>query len=493
MQLSHSTELPLGWKRVGKEPIKGGQATAIPVLHEDGREGVYRQAKDPMSEVDRRRFWRELQILTSKVNHRAIVKLYDWNADSERPWYISEMGDPFDKWWLKFKKAHRNNPETLVDKALSVFVELSSAISVCHSEGIVHRDIKPKNLIVKRRVPNPWPILIDFGIAHVESSSRLTQVDQAVGNKRFSPDVMRYRLDEVPPWLDVFELAQLLIWMLDVKAPKAHWQRPVHWKHVVYIDELPEDTLLAIRAFTAACSNEVSSPASGTEALSLLKELFPPRLESVAGEIDVTDMVLAKRRGEAKKLLREAEIQEEIESCAPLAKKVYLNLRNELLAVLEEFSRVESSVRVLFDNEFHHQVVGATDLLCVSLGPPQLDIRLRIKAKIVTWSATTPANESNRAYWQEHMPRDSICFTFALEGGVVEAHNTRYLDGRWVTIGRNGTIYLHTLSAAFGRYGNNDLGGSAEGPGEPASMKDVREFAVSVFKREKYWEYIMAS
>ena len=493
MQLSHSIELPPRWKCVGQVPIKGGQATAIPVHHEDGREGVYRQVKTPMYEVDRARFRRELQILTSKVNHRAIVKLYDWNADPERPWYISEMGDPFDTWWLKWKKAHWDNPEILVDKALSVLAELSSALSVCHREGIVHRDIKPKNLIVKRRVSKPWPILIDFGVAHVESSSRLTLIDQAVGNRRFSPDVMRYRLDEVPPWLDVFEMAQLFVWMLDAKAPKAHWQRPVHWKYVVYSDKLPEDIQLAMRAFTAACSNEVSSPANGTEALSLLEELFPPRLASVPGDIEVNEMVLAKRRGEAKKLLREAEIQEEIESCAPLAKKVYLDLRKELLAVLEEFSRVESSARIMFDHQFHYQIVGATDLLCVCLGPPQLDIRLRMKAKVVTWSATTPANESNKAFWQKHMPKDAICFTFALEGGVVEAHNTRYLDGRWITISRDGTIYLHPLSVAFGRFGNNDLGGSVEGPGEPASMKDVRDFAVSVFKREMYWEYIMAS
>ena len=485
--------LPPKWKRVGQEPFKGGQATAIPVQHEDGREGVYREVKNAKSEDNRERFRRELHILTNMVSHRAIVTLFDWSADPERPWYISEMGDPFDTWWVKWKKGLRDNPETLVDKALSILAELSSALAICHSKGVVHRDIKPKNLIVKRRVAKPWPILIDFGIAYVESNSRLTLVDQAVGNRRFSPDIMRYRLDEVPPWLDVFELAQLFIWMLDVKAPKDHWQRPVHWKHVVYSDQLPEDMLLAIRAFTAACSNEVSSPANGTEAVRLLEELFPPRLTSVAGGIDVNAMIVAKQRGEAKKLLREAEIQEEVQSCAPLAKKVYLDLRNEFLAALEEFSRAEPSAKVLFDHQFHYQIVGATDLLCVCLGSPQLDIRLRIKAKVVTWSATTPANESNRAFWQKHMPRDTICFTFALEGGVVEAHNTRYFDGRWVTIHRNGTIYLHPLSASFGRYANNDLGGSAKGPGEPASMREVRDFAVSVFNREMYWEYIMAS
>ena len=61
--------------------------------------------KDPMSEVARARFRRELEILSSKVQHRAVVTLFDWSADLERPWYISELGAPFDQWWSQLKKA----------------------------------------------------------------------------------------------------------------------------------------------------------------------------------------------------------------------------------------------------------------------------------------------------------------------------------------------------------------------------------------------------
>ena len=91
------------------------------------------------------------------------------------------------------------------------------------------------------------------------------------------------------------------------------------------------------------------------------------------------------------------------------------------------------------------------------------------------------------------MPKDAICFTFALKGGVIQAYNTRYLKGKWVTIRRDGSIYLHPLSASFGPFGNNDLGGSAEGPGVLASMAEVRTFAISVLTNEKYWEYITAA
>ena len=78
---------------------------------------------------------------------------------------------------------------------------------------------------MKNGVASPWPILIDFGLAHDDSEDRLTPANDAVGNARFSPDIMRRRVAEVLPWLDVFYLAQILIWMLDEEPPKAHWRR----------------------------------------------------------------------------------------------------------------------------------------------------------------------------------------------------------------------------------------------------------------------------
>ena len=237
--MSKPDHLPEDWLLVGQKSMRGGQATAIPVLHKDGRQGVYRELKTQMSDVGRKRFQRELVILSSKVQHKSIVALYDWSADFERPWYISELGDQFDKWWLRQKKKLDVDPISLVERAVAVIRDISYALSLCHENGIIHRDIKPKNLIVKKGVPDPWPILIDFGIAHDEEGLRLTSTNDAVGNARFSPDIMRSRLDEVPPWIDVFDLAQLLIWMLDVKPPKNHWQRPVHWNHARYGDSIP--------------------------------------------------------------------------------------------------------------------------------------------------------------------------------------------------------------------------------------------------------------
>ena len=488
----HADRIPHGWSIVRKLGMKGGQATAVPVRHADGREGVYRELLEPMTEVSRKRFQRELKILSERVEHRAVVTLYEWSADTERPWYISELGDPFDKWWKRQRTKLRDEPEKLVESATSVLAELSSALSVCHDNGIVHRDIKPKNLVMKRGVSPTWPILIDFGIAHDEQGPRLTSPDDAVGNARFSPDIMRTRVDAVTPWLDIFDLAQLLTWMLDVNPAKYHWQRPIHWKYAAYDERISEEAQRAIRAFTAACSNPTTAPGDGAQAANLLNNLFPQQPSTSDAKFDPRGLIAAKRRGESNKLLTNAAISEEVEAAAPLAERVYEDLKATLADVLGELSAHETSTSTLVDNPFDYRIVGATDLYWVSVGPPACNIQLRLKCKLVPWSEPLPGYKWNRDAWQEHMPQDAICFAFALEGGVVQSHSTQYLAGRWITIRRDGALYMHPLSAAFGRYGDNDLGGSVEGPGTIAALNDIREFAISIFTDPNYWEYVAA-
>ena len=488
-----SQHLPEGWNTVGRAK-RGGQATANPIKHEDGREGFYRQIKGPMPKLARQRFQRELDILTNKVQHRGIVTLFDWRAKDEHPWYISEMGLPFQLWWQQRKQQMKDDPEALVRQAITVIRELSSALAVYHEQGVVHRDVKPGNIILKKGVDDPWPILIDFGIAHDANGERLTPSDDAVGNARFSPDVMRRRLDEVPPWVDVFDISQLLIWMLDEEAPKSHWTRPVAWNYAQYSPAMPEDLLQSLRAFTAACSNPSNSPADGKGALDLLAKLFPDKLPMQGVAIDLAAIADAKKRGQAKRLLIEAALTEEIQSSAPLAEKVYAELRETVLAVVNEISAQEPTARVLLDNPFHYKVIGATDLLHVSVGPPHSNIQLRIKTKIVPQNETPPSNESNRDFWRRHIPDDAICFTFALEAGVPQADDPRYTDGRWITVSRDGSMYIHPLDGDLGtNYSNNDLGGSAKGPGVVTSVDEVRGFAASIFTNELYWAFIAAA
>lgn len=489
-----SGRLPGEWLRLKDRPIRaGGQATAVPVRHPDGRKGVYRQLRNPISDVERRRFKRELEILSSAVQHRGIVKLHEWNSDEDRPWYISELGGSFPDWWKRQNERFRQHPTSAVGSAVSVVQQLASALAVCHEKGVVHRDIKPSNVVVKEGVSEPWPILIDFGIAHQEKGARLTPTGDAVGNARFSPDVMRDRLEEVRPWVDVFGLAQLLIWMLDTGSSKNHWQRPVHWQYAHYSDKILSDLQLSVRAFTGVCSNLATSPADASEVGKLLGALFVTPRSASDRRVDPSTIANARARGAAAKRVAEASVQEEIANCVPLATRVYEQLRATVFSMLEEISQEDSTKEIIRDDAFRFALLGATDLLWVTVGPPPTGIHFRIKAKVVPWSDPPEADKARKThleFWRRHMPTTAIPFTFALEGGIVAVGDSRYLDGRWITILRDGTVNMHPLDAAFGRFSNNDLGGSAEGPGAAATIQQVREFVASVLTNAMYWEYI---
>ena len=485
--------LPEGWEQ-GCKIGKGGQATAVHIRHEDGRNGVFRRVKQSMTEVDRQRFRRELEILSQKVVHQGVVTVWDWSSTEEHPWYISELGEPFREWWVNRKKALKNDPEAMVDTAIQVIRQIALALAECHANGIVHRDIKPQNLVMKKGVPDPWPVLIDFGIAHDESTERLTSTNDAVGNARFSPEVMRRRMDDVPAWLDVFDLAQILIWMLDEKAPKANWQRPIAWNYAVYDPAIPQAKEQSIRAFTASCSHQMSGPANGQEAFHLLDRLFPPEVVPHGTRFDASGIVEAKRQGEAKRLLLQAALNDEVQSSAPLAERIYGQLREATVGVLKEVSLHDPTARIVYDHAFRHQLIGAVDLFQVGVGPSNRNIQLRIKVKIVPENETQASNEGNRAFWRKYIPEDAICFTFALEGGVPQAEDIRYCDCRWITIRRDGGIYIHPMEGDLGTdYSDNDLGGSAQGSGEICSMQEVREYMTSVFTNTSFWEFVTAA
>ena len=506
-------ELPAGWAADGERRRRGGQATALYIRDGSGREGVYRQLKRPVIPKARERFRREVGILSGgAVQHRSVVRLLEWDADTERPWYISERGDPFIEWWLNWRHGHA---EAVATKAVEVVRQLGAALAACHVQGVVHRDVKPTNLVVKRGEENPWPILIDFGLAYEGDAPRLTDPREAIGNRRFSPDPVRSRMEDVPAWLDVFALAQLLIWMLDEQmSDRTSWLRPLHWRYAKYDPGLGKDTLLAIHSFTAACAFESGAPSNGTECVELLDRLFPrtiPRRSGGYSTNQMEELRRGRRRGTAAKKLAEAEISEEVESSVGLAEVTYRSLRERILSVVEEIRNSGESVRVTVDKEFSFVLTrestrttdrpetGAMTLLWLHIGPPDVDIQLRVKVKVIPASTPPPAIASNVQYWRKHLPDDAICFGFAIEGGIPATSTTTYLDGRWISIGRSGRIYMHQLMASIGPHDahqgdvDGDLGGSVEGPGKSSSIQDVEAYVMSVLTNPNYWEYITAT
>ena len=127
------------------------------------------------------RFNQERQALAS-LEHPNIAKLLDAGvAPSGRPYFAMELvrGGPVTAWC-----EGSNAP---LAERLRLFIQICHAVQHAHDSGILHRDIKPTNILVAEVDGRPVPKVIDFGVAKalhaasLEERTLLTQADQAVG------------------------------------------------------------------------------------------------------------------------------------------------------------------------------------------------------------------------------------------------------------------------------------------------------------------------
>ena len=121
---------------------------------------------------------------------------------------------------------------------------LAITIEYCHSKGIIHKDISPRNLVVSQE----GPVLIDFGISYLEKDPRLTSLEETIGTPPFmSPEHFG---DTRPKEMDNFSFAGTLIF-----AATGHYpfkgSSSAEWKQAILFSEpdfsgLSEDQIQAI-------------------------------------------------------------------------------------------------------------------------------------------------------------------------------------------------------------------------------------------------------
>lgn len=323
-----------GWnRRVAARGRGGGQADVVQLEHRDGRRGAFRAVRSADDKA-LARFHRELGVLRDPdFAHPAIVDLYEHTENRGRPWYVSRWGEPFAPWWAAIRAT--NGAESTAIEAVRIVNHLASGLVAPHSAGIVHRDIKPSNIILLSTMTEAdVPALIDFGIAFAPDEDRLTDTSEGVGNVRFSPDVAARRLEEPPPWLDVFNLGQLLVWMTQTPAA-THWNRPLDWRYVQFAPELPEGLHRALRAI-AAVASEQSDHMDAAALVELLGRLVPSAPSAENRPLDISAIRVGLGHGEAERELRRADWRSRVETWGAAVAPLYLALRSGIQPVIDE-------------------------------------------------------------------------------------------------------------------------------------------------------------
>jgi serine/threonine protein kinase len=157
------------------------------------------------------RFIREIEAIRS-VDHQHVIKLIDHSSigaeDKEKPMFIVmpvAAGGDLSKRVLTYKDS--------LDSTLIVAQQLASALTAAHNAGVIHRDVKPQNVLF--RDGGHHSILTDFGICHIHADERITPIDEAVGPRVFmSPEMEGGRVIEVRPAADVYSLGKLIYYMI---------------------------------------------------------------------------------------------------------------------------------------------------------------------------------------------------------------------------------------------------------------------------------------
>lgn len=130
-----------------------------------------------------RRFHREAQSATS-LAHPNIVSIYDVGEEDSIYYIVMEYVDG-----QTLKQYIQQNSPIQVDKVLDIMKQLTSAISHAHQNHIIHRDIKPHNILIDR-LGNVK--ITDFGIAMALSATSITQTNSVLGSVHYlSPEQAR--------------------------------------------------------------------------------------------------------------------------------------------------------------------------------------------------------------------------------------------------------------------------------------------------------------
>ena len=162
---------------------------------------------------DARRAEREAK-LAAKLNHSNVVAVFDLVEetidDQSHQWLVMEYVEGTDLSEL-IRQRGRLGP----DDAAPILAQVASALAAAHGAGIVHRDVKPSNILV---APDGQVKLSDFGIARTSSDPALTQTGLVTGSPAYlSPEVASGQ--QATPASDVWSWGATLFHALEGHPP----------------------------------------------------------------------------------------------------------------------------------------------------------------------------------------------------------------------------------------------------------------------------------
>ena len=176
-----------------------------------------------------KRFNREAKAVTS-LSHPNIVSIYDVENEGEFYYLILEYVEG-----MTLKDYMIKNPRIPIETIVHIAKQIAAGLSHAHQNGIIHRDIKPQNILMNENLTCK---ITDFGIARAYGDTTLTQTNQMLGTVYYlSPEQARGNVATAQS--DIYSLGILIFEMITGQIPfKGESAVAIALKHLQ--EELPD-------------------------------------------------------------------------------------------------------------------------------------------------------------------------------------------------------------------------------------------------------------
>ena len=146
----------------------------------------------------------------ARIRHTAAVTVYDVVEEDDRPWIVMELVES-----RALSQVIREDGVLTPRRAAEIGLELLGVLAEAHRSGILHRDVKPSNVLIGH---DGRVVLTDFGIARVEGDPSVTSTGMLVGAPSYiSPERARGRIPGAPS--DLWSLGATLYAMVEGRPP----------------------------------------------------------------------------------------------------------------------------------------------------------------------------------------------------------------------------------------------------------------------------------
>ncbi|MFC9972447.1 serine/threonine-protein kinase [Spirillospora sp. NPDC127200] len=152
----------------------------------------------------------------ARLDHPGIVTVHDVVEEDGRPWIVMRLVRA-----PALDEAIRREGPLPPARAAAIGLDLLAALRAAHAAGVVHRDVKPGNVLL----PPDRAVLTDFGIATMAGDETLTQTGAVVGSPAYlAPEQARHQ--KATPASDLWSLGATLYAAVEGRPP---YQRPDVW------------------------------------------------------------------------------------------------------------------------------------------------------------------------------------------------------------------------------------------------------------------------